>query len=196
MKAMSTEIAEVLQIVPACHQDARGYFAETYNRSALEPLGVTADFVQDNLSFSKREGTVRGLHFQAPPFQQAKLVRCSSGSILDVAVDIRFGSPTFGMHVARVLSAQNRHQLFVPAGFAHGFSTLTPNAEVLYKVDATYAPQSECGIRFDDPVLAIDWQLGNDPAFLSDRDKDLPQFTALPLVFTYADMIEVSECLS
>ncbi|WP_298961413.1 dTDP-4-dehydrorhamnose 3,5-epimerase [uncultured Roseibium sp.] len=196
MKAMPTEIAEVLHIVPACHQDARGHFAETYSRSALEPFGVAADFVQDNLSFSRRQGTVRGLHFQAPPYAQAKLVRCSSGSILDVAVDIRYGSPTFGAHVTRVLSAQNMHQLFVPAGFAHGFSTLSPNTEVLYKVDANYAPQCERGIRFDDPDLAIDWQLGNDPAFLSDRDRDLPKFTALPPVFMFADMTEVSECLS
>jgi len=190
MRLEPTEIPDVLLVIPDCHSDQRGYFVETYSKPVFRKMGIPADFIQDNLSFSKRQGTVRGLHFQTGPHAQSKLIRCSRGVILDVAVDIRQGSPTFGLHVARVLSATNMHQLFVPKGFAHGFCTLTPATEIQYKVDAVYSPQSEQGIRFDDPVLAIDWQLGGKPAFVSKRDRNLPAFTPQS-AFINADTTEV-----
>jgi dTDP-4-dehydrorhamnose 3,5-epimerase len=188
VKIEPTEIPDVLLVVPERHTDRRGHFAETYSKAIFERVGIKADFVQDNLSFSDREGTLRGLHFQIPPHAQAKLIRCSRGAILDVAVDIRRGSPTFGLHVARVLSAENMHQLFIPKGFAHGFRTLTPATEIQYKVDAAYAPDSERGIRFDDPILAIDWRLQGRPVCMSDRDQNLPAFETSLSAFAYPDM--------
>ncbi len=196
MRLEPTEIPDVLQLVPTRHEDARGHFAETYNRSVLREFGLTVEFVQDNLSHSVRHGTVRGLHFQVPPRAQSKLVRCSRGAILDVAVDLRVGSPTFGAHVTRILSAENMLQLFIPQGFAHGFCTLSPEAEVLYKVDCGYAPDCERGIRYDDPALAIDWRLGGGPAFLSDRDRTLPLFGEVTSPFTCPDTEELSKCAS
>lgn len=192
MRLEPTEIPGVLLVVPRRHTDERGHFVETYSKPVFQRLGIAADFVQDNASFSGRQGTIRGLHFQTPPHAQAKLVRCSRGAIQDVAVDIRRGSPTFGQHVARVLSADNLHQLFIPRGFAHGFCTLTPATEIQYKVDAAYTPDCERGIRFDDPLLAIDWQLGGRPAFASDRDRNLPAFATTLSAFAYADKTEVS----
>jgi len=192
MRLEPTEIPDVLLVVPKRHEDQRGHFVETYSKPVFKRMGIAADFVQDNLSFSEHQGTIRGLHFQAPPYAQAKLVRCSRGAILDVAVDIRRGSPTFGLHVARVLSATNMHLLFIPRGFAHGFCTLAPATEVQYKVDAAYAPDCERGIRFDDPLLAIDWQLDGSPAFTSDRDRNLRTFTTSLSDFTYTDGTEVS----
>jgi dTDP-4-dehydrorhamnose 3,5-epimerase len=196
MRLEPTIIRDVLQIVPSRHEDSRGYFVEIYNKPDLLHLGIHVDFQQDNLSYSERQGTIRGLHFQIPPFSQSKLVRCSKGAILDVAVDIRLGSPTFGTHVAKVLSAENMHQLFIPPGFAHGFCTLCPATEVQYKVDAAYAPASERGVRYNNPALAIDWPLDDMPAVVSDRDKRLPPFEALQSNFRYADKIEVSQCTS
>ncbi len=160
-------------LVPPKFDDGRGFFSETYNRRSLAEVGIELEFVQDNHSLSLDAGTVRGLHFQTPPHAQAKLVRVARGAVLDVVLDLRIGSPHFGHHASVVLSAENWHQIFVPVGFAHGFCTLTPNTEVLYKVDQFYAP-AEGGIAWNDPDLGIAW-----PPFagtlLSDKDKRLPR---------------------
>lgn len=173
-------------IAPARHGDARGFFSETWSRAAFAAIGIDCDFVQDNHSLSRVKGTVRGLHFQTPPFAQAKLVRVSRGAIFDVAVDIRKGSPTFGQHVAVELSAENWHQLFVPPGFAHGFCTLQPDTEVLYKVSAPYAPDHDKGILWNDKALAIDWPVGVDEAVVSDKDRAQPRLSELAPVFTWS----------
>lgn len=196
MRIERTEIPEVLLLTPHRHKDSRGFFSELYNRAAFREFGILNDFIQDNMSFSERVGTVRGLHYQAPPFAQAKLVRCTRGEILDVCVDIRAGSPTFGQTVRRILSARTMNQIFVPAGFAHGFSTLTPQVEVQYKVDNDYAPESEKGIRFDDPSLAIDWELGGHSAVVSDKDRDLPSLSAAASDFVYDAAGGVDRCAS
>jgi len=153
----TTAIEGVLLITPSKFGDARGFFSETFNRDALAEHGIRSDFMQDNHSFSAVPGTVRGLHFQAPPAAQSKLVRVSRGAVLDVVVDIRTGSPTRGRHVAVELSAENWKQAFVPVGMAHGFCTLLPDTEVLYKVDAPYAPETEGGVLWNDPGLGIPW---------------------------------------
>src|SRR5690606_10089998 len=150
-----TTIPEVKLIVPARHGDTRGFLSETYNKRVLAAAGITVDFLQDNHSLSADSGTVRGLHFQIPPFAQTKLVRVVRGAIYDVAVDLRAGSPTFGRHVAVVLSAEDWNQLLIPAGFAHGFCTLTAEAEVLYKVDQYYSLDHDRGLLWNDPDLAI-----------------------------------------
>jgi dTDP-4-dehydrorhamnose 3,5-epimerase len=173
-------------IAPARHGDARGFFSETWSRAAFASVGIDCDFVQDNHSLSRVKGTVRGLHFQTPPFAQAKLVRVARGAVLDVAVDIRKGSPTFGRHVAVELSAENWHQLFVPPGFAHGFCTLQPDTEVLYKVSAPYAPDHDKGILWNDKALAIDWPVGVDEAVVSDKDRAQPRLSELEAVFTWS----------
>ncbi len=160
-------------IKPARFRDGRGWFSETWSRARYAELGVDADFVQDNHSLSREAGTLRGLHWQAPPFAQAKLVRCVAGAIWDVAVDARVGSPSFGRWVAAELSADNGHQLFVPVGFAHGFVTLRPDTQVEYKVSAPYASQAEGGAAWDDPALAIPWPLDGAPT-LSAKDRALP----------------------
>lgn len=165
--------------------DERGWFSESYNAERLAAAGIHDLFVQDNHSFSARRGTLRGLHFQTPPHAQAKLVRCSAGAIWDVAVDVRAGSPTFGRWVGARLSAERGEQLYIPAGFAHGFVTLTDNVEVLYKASATFAPQAEGSVRWDDPDVAIDWPLdGLDPT-LSDKDVVAPSLQALESPFPY-----------
>jgi dTDP-4-dehydrorhamnose 3,5-epimerase len=165
-------VPDVLLIEPKKHGDERGFFSETYNARVLAEAGFTALFVQDNHSRSPRRGTVRGLHFQAPPFAQDKLLRVTRGAILDVAVDIRRGSPTYGRSVAVELSAENWRQLLVPRGFAHGFQTLTDDCDVLYKVTDYYAPQAEAGLRWDDPALGIAWP--GIEAFINDRDAAWP----------------------
>ena len=152
-----TALDGVLLITPDKFGDQRGFFSETFNASALAAHGVEIAFCQDNHSFSATPGTVRGLHYQKPPTAQSKLVRVTRGSVLDVAVDIRRGSPTYGEHVAAELSAENWTQILVPAGFAHGFCTLEPDTEVLYKVDAPYSPEDEGGVRWDDPAIGIAW---------------------------------------
>ena len=172
-------IADVLLITPHRFTDGRGWFMETYNRPRLAKAGFERAFVQDNHSLSGLKGTVRGLHFQSPPHAQDKLVRVARGAVFDVAVDIRRRSPTYGRHVAAELSAENGRQLLVPAGFAHGFQTLTDAAEVLYKVTEAYAPESECGLLWTDPALGVDWPLGHDQAIANARDAAWPTLAEL-----------------
>jgi dTDP-4-dehydrorhamnose 3,5-epimerase len=169
-----TNLAGVLKIDPARFGDERGFFSEVYNRAAFRQVGVTCDFVQDNHSLSRERGTVRGLHFQSAPLAQVKLVRVLRGAIYDVAVDIRRASPTYGNHFGVILSAENGSQLFVPAGFAHGFCTLEPDTEILYKVDAPYSREHERGVRWNDPRLGISWPVKERAAMLNERDKALP----------------------
>ena len=169
-----TAIDGVLVLTPARHEDERGVFAETYSAPAFAAAGIPCAFVQDNQSMSRRIGTVRGLHYQSPPFAQAKLVRVAQGSIHDVAVDIRRESPTFGRFVAVELSAANGRQLFVPEGFAHGFCTTEDSTLVLYKVSSPYAPAHDRGILWSDPALGIPWPVKPDAAILSDKDRRHP----------------------
>ncbi len=175
MQVSSTALPEVLVITPKCIGDARGFFSEVYSREAFAEAGIDVDFPQDNHSLSTEINVVRGLHYQLPPFAQAKLIRVVRGAILDVAVDLRRNSSTFGRHVAVELSAKNWKQMFVPAGYAHGFRTLEPNTEVFYKVSCGYSPAHERGIRWDDPAMKIDWGIGADQAaILSPRDREHP----------------------
>ncbi|AOG07914.1 dTDP-4-dehydrorhamnose 3,5-epimerase [Bosea sp. RAC05] len=178
-----TALPDVKIIQPKRFGDHRGFFSETYSRSAFAEAGITLDFVQDNHSLSAAVGTLRGLHFQAPPFAQDKLVRVPRGRILDVAVDIRASSPDFGKFVAVELSAENWWQLLVPAGFAHGFVTLEPDTEVLYKVSAPYAPEHDRGVAFDDPAIGIDWGFAPETLILSDKDRRHPRLADLPRYF-------------
>ena len=173
----------ILLIVPTRHSDARGFFSETYNRAAFREIGVTSDFIQDNHSLSRAPGTVRGLHFQIAPFAQAKLVRVLHGAVCDVAVDIRRSSPTYGRSVTATLSAENGAQLFIPAGFAHGFCTLEPDTEVFYKVDAPYSREHERGLRWDDAALGIEWPVPESGAVVLERDRSYPALEALPAFF-------------
>lgn len=179
----SLAIPDVKIIRPARHGDARGFLSETWNQRAFEEAGLHFDFVQENHSLSARKGTLRGLHFQSPPAAQDKLVRVAAGAVLDVAVDIRIGSPTFGAHVASVLSAENWDQLLVPQGFAHGFCTLTDDTQVIYKVTAYYAPTHDRGLAWDDPALGIDWGLAPSATILSDKDRAHPVLKDLPAYF-------------
>jgi dTDP-4-dehydrorhamnose 3,5-epimerase len=178
-------IPAVVLIRPKKFGDARGYFMETYSTEAFAAAGIEAAFVQDNQSLSATAGVVRGLHFQAPPVPQAKLIRVLKGVIFDVAVDIRLGSPTYGRWCAATLTADGAEQLFVPRGFAHGFCTLEPNTEVVYKVDGPYAPQTEGGIAWNDPTLAIDWPITAAEAQLSGKDTVLPGFAEFASPFRY-----------
>ena len=184
MDVQKTDLAGVLLIEPDRFGDHRGFFAETYSQRAYARLGVDAAFVQDNHSLSAAIGTVRGLHFQAPPHAQAKLVRCGRGAIFDVAVDIRKGSPTYGQWTGYELSAENGAQLFIPAGFAHGFATLLPDSEIVYKCSYYYAPETEGALRWDDPAIGIIWPLQGDP-ILSSKDAVAPCLADLnsPFVF-------------
>jgi dTDP-4-dehydrorhamnose 3,5-epimerase len=163
--------------------DHRGFFLETYSARDFAALGIADAFVQDNHSLSAVPGTIRGLHCQVPPEAQAKLVRVLRGAILDVAVDIRRSSATFGRHVAVELSAENVHQLYVPVGFAHGFCTLTPDTEVAYKVTAPYAPEAERAIAWDDPAIGIAWPFAADQVRLSDKDRAAPRLADCPAWF-------------
>ena len=185
MQIESMAIPDVKLITPKRFQDARGFFSEVYSRLAFEQVGLPLQFVQDNHSLSAEPGTVRGLHFQRPPAAQAKLVRVVRGAVLDVAVDLRRGSPTYGKHVAATLSADNWQQMFIPVGFAHAFCTLEPDTEVLYKVDAYYSPQHDAGILWNDPDLAIDWPLADRPPILSHKDARLPRFADFYTPFEY-----------
>ena len=173
MNVIRTEIEDVLIIEPKVFGDARGYFFESWNQETYEKNGIKADFVQDNESKS-RFGVLRGLHFQAAPYTQAKLVRVIQGAVLDVAVDIRKGSPTFGKHVAVELSGENKRQLFVPRGFAHGFVVLSDEVLFAYKCDNRYMPSHERGIAWNDPALGIDWRVNVKSFFLSEKDTRNP----------------------
>ncbi len=175
MKVERLAIPDVLLLEPRRFGDARGFFSEVWSRQAFAAVGIDADFVQDNHSLSRDAGVVRGLHFQRPPMAQGKLVRVVRGAILDVAVDLRHGSPTHGRHVSAVLSAANGLQMWVPRGFAHGFCTLSPETEVIYKVDAPYDRASDAGISWDDPALGIEWPVAADAAILSDKDREAPR---------------------
>lgn len=174
MEFINTSIPEIILIKPKVHQDNRGYFVESYLQQELNNvIGHKVNFCQDNETISK-SGVIRGLHFQLPPFAQSKLVRVIDGEVLDVSVDIRKGSPTFGKHVAERLSGTNKHQLFIPRGFAHGFVVLSEKATFLYKVDNYYSAKCDAGLAFNDPALAIDWILPTDNLLLSEKDKGLP----------------------
>lgn len=175
MPFIQTGIPDLLVFEPKVFEDSRGYFFEAYNKTTFSDEGVVLDFIQDNQSHSTY-GVIRGLHYQLNPYAQSKLVRVLVGEILDVAVDIRKGSPTFGKHFSIRLSAENKKQLLLPAGFAHGFSVLSDSATVLYKCDQFYNRDSEGGIIFNDEDLAIDWQLPLDKAIVSDKDRQLPTF--------------------
>ena len=178
MKVIDTEIEGVKLVEPDIHRDSRGYFCETYNEERYRRAGITATFVQDNESMSSK-GVVRGLHWQADPHSQAKLVRVIRGAVWDVAVDVRKGSPTFGRHVAATLSAENGRQFFIPRGFAHGFIVLEDDTLFSYKCDNLYCPESERGIRFDDPELGIVWPDIGVPLKLSEKDTRHPPLSAL-----------------
>jgi dTDP-4-dehydrorhamnose 3,5-epimerase len=178
------QIDGVVLVRPPKFADARGYFVETYNAKRFAEAGVEGVFVQDNQSLSVAKGVVRGLHFQTPPEAQAKLVRVLRGSIFDVAVDLRLGSPTYGQWCAATLTGEGGEQLFIPRGFAHGFCTLEANTEVAYKVDALYAPACDAGLRWDDPDLAIKWPVGKDDVQISDKDSKLPFFRDFQTPFT------------
>lgn len=185
MNLINTDIEGVYIIEPRLFEDERGYFFEAFSeRKFAELTGIGTHFVQDNESRSAR-GVVRGLHFQLPPHAQSKLVRVVRGTILDVAVDIRRGSPTFGRHVAVELSEHNHRQLFIPRGFAHGFSVLEGDAIVEYKCDNYYAPESEGAIRWDDPTLAIDWQLADNEVIVSAKDIANTMFEECKTLFDY-----------
>ncbi|OGS71663.1 MAG: dTDP-4-dehydrorhamnose 3,5-epimerase [Flavobacteria bacterium RIFCSPLOWO2_12_FULL_35_11] len=173
-----TPLQDLVIITPKIFEDSRGYFFEAYNKAKFHENGIKHQFIQDNQSFSKR-GVIRGLHLQINPFAQAKLVRVLEGEILDVAVDLRKNSPTYGQHFSVVLSADNKKQLMVPHGFAHGFSVLSETASVLYKVDQMYHKESERGIRYDDPTLAIDWQLNPKEVIVSEKDLILSDFNEI-----------------
>jgi dTDP-4-dehydrorhamnose 3,5-epimerase len=189
MDVRDTPIPEVKVIVPKRFGDERGWFTETWNAERYAQAGIDAAWIQDNHSFSAARGVVRGLHFQIPPDAQDKLVRCTRGRVLDVAVDIRAGSPTYGQHAAAELTASGGEQIFVPRGFAHGFCTLEENCEVQYKVSGRYAPEHDRGIRWDDADLDIAWpdelRSGAWQAQLSEKDAALPGFADLPEYFTY-----------
>jgi len=184
MKFIKTIIPDVYIIEPSVFGDDRGYFLESFNLKSFEENVYPIKFVQDNESKSSK-GVLRGLHFQKPPFNQAKLVRCIEGRVMDVAVDIRKGSPTYGKHVAVELSGDNKRQLFVPRGFAHGFSVLSESAVFAYKVDNTYAPESDSGIRYDDQELNIDWCLTPEEIQLSVKDESLSFFKDLDSPFIF-----------
>jgi len=172
---------------PARFEDSRGFFSETWNKARLAEQGIEIDFLQDNHSLSYEVGTVRGLHFQSPPHAQAKLVRCGSGRLLDVTVDIRIGSPTYGQWTGEELSFQNGKQLFVPVGFLHGFITLEPNTEINYKCSDYYAPECEGAVRFDDPDIGIAWPIDPAKALLSDKDAAAQRLRDINNPFRYED---------
>ena len=180
MQVAETDIAEVKIIRPVRHDDERGFFSEVFKESVFLQHGIDVHFVQENHSLSASKGVVRGLHFQIPPFAQAKLLRVTAGSVFDVAVDIRWGSPTFGRHVAVVLSAAEWNQIFIPEGFAHGYCTLEPATEVVYKVNIYYSAEHDRGLLWNDPSLGIAWPLEFGDAILSDKDRRHPVLANLP----------------
>ncbi len=179
-------IPDLKLITPRKFEDERGFFSETFNAHDLVDASIWGPFVQDNHSLSRRKGVVRGLHYQVAPRAQGKLVRVSRGSILDVAIDIRYGSPTYGRHVAQVLSAANWSQLWIPVGFAHGFCTLEDDTEVQYKVTDYYAPECDRGVLWNDPELGIDWPVSAGEAILSEKDRALPALKDAAVAFRFS----------
>lgn len=184
MQVIDTKLPGVKVISPVRHVDARGFFSEIFRADVLEQHGIDPQFAQENHSFSVTKGVLRGLHFQVPPAAQSKLVRVAAGAILDVAVDIRTGSPTFGQHIALILSAELGNQLFIPEGFAHGFCTLLPDTHLVYKVNRYYSAEHDRGLRWNDPALGIEWPLEDEP-LLSEKDRHQPLLADLPPVFAY-----------
>lgn len=185
MEVKTASLPGVFLLKPRRFADARGYFVETYSERSYREAGIDCQFVQDNESFSERTGTIRGLHFQLPPQPQAKLVRVLRGSVLDVVVDLRFGSPTFGRSFSARLTAAGGEQIFVPRGMAHGFCTLEPNTEVAYKVDGFYAPDCDSGIVWNDPTLKIAWPVSEADVVVSDKDRALGRFDQFKSPFHY-----------
>jgi len=185
MEVLETKIAGIKLLKPVRRVDPRGFFSEVFKEQVLRENGIDIHFVQDNHSLSVNKGVVRGLHFQIPPSAQAKLLRVTAGSIFDVAVDIRWGSPSFGRHFAAVLSAADWNQIFIPEGFAHGYCTLEPDTEVIYKVNAYYSPEHDRGLLWNDPALGIVWPVSTDKALVSDKDRTHPVLSDLPRYFLY-----------
>jgi dTDP-4-dehydrorhamnose 3,5-epimerase len=190
MNITPLSIPDVRIVEPQRFSDQRGFFSETYNRRALAERGIELEFVQDSHSLSGRKGTIRGLHYQSPPFAQAKLIRVVRGSILDVAVDLRRGSPTYARHVAAVISARAWNQILVPIGFAHGFCTLEPDTEIVYKVTQYYAPEHDRGILWNDPDLGIEWPVTDEMAVLSAKDRSQPRLRDVVSPFVHAEMAQ------
>lgn len=186
MNVTPLRIPDVKLLEPERFGDQRGFFSETYNRRAFAERGIDLEFVQDSHSLSRSKGTVRGLHYQSPPCAQDKLVRVVRGSILDVAVDLRRGSPTYGRHVAAVISAQAWNQILIPVGFAHGFCTLEADAEIVYKVTNYYSPEHDQGILWNDSDLGIEWPVSEETAVLSPKDRGLPRLRDVVAPFVYA----------
>lgn len=184
MKVERLAIPDVILVTPPRFGDARGFFSEVFNAARFAEAGIPGPFIQDNQSLSRAKGVIRGLHCQVAPNPQGKLVRCLKGAIWDVAVDIRVGSPTYGQHVGAVLSAENWQQLWVPVGFLHGFCTLEPDTEVIYKVTAPYDREAERGVIWNDPDLALPWPIAPGEAVLSDKDQVLPRLEAARGWFT------------
>jgi dTDP-4-dehydrorhamnose 3,5-epimerase len=189
VQVLSSHFRDVKLLRPARHLDSRGFFSEAYSKRAYAEIGIVNEFVQDNHSLSRKKGVLRGLHFQLEPFAQAKLLRVLRGAVFDVVVDVRTGSPSYGQHIATLLSADDWNQIFVPTGFAHGFCTLQEETEILYKVDNYYAPAHERGIRWNDPALGIAWPIAASEAELSEKDKTLPLLAELGHVFTYVGAV-------
>lgn len=186
MQIVALDIPDILVITPSRYGDKRGFFSETFRMDVFASHGVEVVFVQDNHVHSAQKGVLRGLHFQAPPHAQGKLVRCVKGAIFDVGLDIRVGSPTYGRHVAVELSAENWRQLWVPPGFAHGYVTLEDDCEVIYKVTDYYTPDCDHGIAWNDPVLAIDWRIPANDVILSEKDRKQPNLRDAPQVFQFS----------
>ena len=186
MNVTALSIPEVRILEPKRFGDQRGFFSETYNRRMWAGCGIELEFVQDNHSLSRPKGTIRGLHYQSPPFAQDKLVRVIRGSILDVAVDLRQGSPTYGKHVTAVISAEGWNQILVPIGFAHGFCTLEADTEIIYKVTNYYSPEHDRGVLWNDPELGIEWPVSEEGSFLSPKDRCLPRLSDTVSPFAYA----------
>ena len=186
MGFVETDIPGLLMFEPRVFEDNRGYFFESYNEQTFHDAGIDVKWVQDNQS-SSQYGVIRGLHFQQPPFAQAKLIRVVRGKILDVVVDMRKGSPTYGKNLSKVLSSKNKRQVYIPKGFAHGFSVLSEKAEVIYKCDTLYNKESEQGILYSDPVLAIDWRIPANDIIVSDKDKELLLLSDCPNQFIYTE---------
>jgi dTDP-4-dehydrorhamnose 3,5-epimerase len=181
----SLSIPDLKLVVPQIQRDARGFFSETWSRKAMSEAGIAVEFVQDNHSLSTETGTLRGLHFQAPPHAQGKLFRVTRGSVFDVAVDIRVGSPTYGQHASVILSAENWMQIWIPPGFAHGYCTLEPNTEVIYKVTDYYFPDCDRGLQWDDAALGIRWPVDPAKVKLSDKDRRQPALKELAPAFRF-----------